>query len=86
MPLVTDFKLIELIALNEEYSQKEQAFKPLEYLASVSEVTLWEFYQPAIESPNADPGIMKDLGNKESLNKLKLRSIDARLCNLEAAI
>lgn len=86
MPLVNEFKLIELIALNQEYQQLEQTFKPLEYLASISEKTLWEFYQPAIESPDADPGVMKDLGNKESLNKLKFRSIEERLCNLEAAV
>lgn len=58
----------------------------MEYLASISELTLWDFYQPAIESPQCDPALMKDLGNKDSLNKLKLRSMNERLCSLEAAV
>jgi hypothetical protein len=83
LPLTEKFKLIELIALNKEFEQIGLKFKPLEYLSTISEMTLWDFYQPAIECPECDPGRIEDLGNKESLNKLKMRSFNERLMTLE---
>jgi hypothetical protein len=83
LPLTEKFMLIELIALNKEFEQIELKFKPLEYLSTISEMTLWDFYQPAIECPECDPGLISDLGSKESLNKLKMRSFNERLITLE---
>ena len=49
LPLCVDCKLLELIAQVNNLLSFEKAGKPLAYLASANEQTIWDYYQPAIE-------------------------------------
>jgi hypothetical protein len=47
--MIVKCQLLELIQLSDTLAAASQALDPLRYLGEVSEETIWQFYQPAIE-------------------------------------
>ena len=47
--MIVKCELLELIKLSDTLAGANQALDPLRYLGQVTEETIWQFYQPAIE-------------------------------------
>ncbi len=47
--MIIKCKLIELLELSNSLAAAKQALEPLRYLSEVTEETIWQIYQPAIE-------------------------------------
>ena len=47
--MIVKCQLLELIQLSDILAAATQALDPLRYLGEVTEETIWQFYQPAIE-------------------------------------
>jgi hypothetical protein len=47
--MIVKCQLLELIQLSDTLATAKQALEPLRYLGEVTEETIWQFYQPALE-------------------------------------
>ena len=69
-----------MIAKSNDFEQMNYDFKTLKYLGNLSEFHLWHAYKDAFYfSGVMEPFTNFSLANKESFNKLKLKSIEERL-------
>jgi len=59
-----------------------ERFQPLIYLSKIKEETLWGFYSSCLESAGTEPFVDFTQDNKETFNRLKLRSIETRMKKL----
>ena len=83
LSLFNNFEVLQLVEILPLCAAMSGKFQNFEYLAKITEETLWEFYYPCLESAGNEPFVDFTQENKESFNRLKLRSIENRLKNLQ---
>jgi hypothetical protein len=71
---------VEMIPKRESLAER---FEHLIYISNIKEDTLWGFYSSCLESAKTDPFVDFTQDNKETFNRLKLRSIESRMKKLE---
>jgi hypothetical protein len=86
--MLAQCKLLELLELSNIFAEKKQALEPLKYLAKVTEDTIWEFYQPAIQYAVLNEHEQGDVDEmaKETLQRMRFSWLNSRVVNLENAL
>jgi hypothetical protein len=71
--MIVKCQLLELIQLSDTLAAASQALDPLRYLGEVSEETIWQFYQPAIEYAIVNEQVQGEIDQsaKDTLQKMR---------------
>ena len=87
-PMLAECKLLELLSLGNTFAERKQALEPLKYLGEMTEGTIWEFYQPAIQHAilNEHEQGEVDQTAKDTLQRMRFSWLNSRVANLENAI
>ena len=85
MPLTNDCNLLELFAQANNLLSFEQALKPLAYLSSAFEQTMWECYQPAVEQVIMNEQVQGDFDERgaETIQKMGFKWFNQRISRIE---
>ena len=86
--MLVNYKLIELLSLANTFAERKQALEPLKYLGEMTEDTIWEFYQPAIQHAilNEHEQGEVDQNAKDTLQRMRFSWLNSRVVNLENAL
>lgn len=82
MPLFSSFDLVDLVARRPKCKAYGDFLQPFTYLCEVSEDLLWDTYSHCLDSVGTDAFTDFSQDNKDSLTRLKLRSIEERIKTL----
>ncbi|TNV82449.1 hypothetical protein FGO68_gene4124 [Halteria grandinella] len=78
-PFIITFRVGELLELRGQCAEFAQEGAKYEYLSNVSDGTIWDFYHPAIEFAGSEAFVGFSQDNKDTYNRLKVRSLEERL-------